>query len=171
MKEIFSLSSKKKQPSPPLSKQPTPPRKEHSSKPSDATIGVQQIDIATRRRLSTPKASPLPKRNLSQKSSKISHSSDVSKEAPPKTSWFKSLERLSRKKVRFFLLFFFQSECLMILKYFRNQNVWSLVVRAKKTNNKKVEYDTQSTNISARSVTITRSETIAQRKIAVFRRH
>lgn len=69
----------------------------------------QAIDISTRRRLSTPKASPLPKRNLSQKSSKISHvssyrSSDVSSPSPqqpppqPKTSWFKSLERLSRNK-------------------------------------------------------------------------
>lgn len=68
---------------------------------------LQRIDISTRRRLSTPKASPLPKRNLSQKSSKLSHvsshrSSDVSspslKQTPqPKTSWFKSLERLSRK--------------------------------------------------------------------------
>lgn len=72
------------------------------------TYKFQRIDISTRRRLSTPKASPLPKRNLSQKSSKISHvssyrSSDVSSPSPPKqppqpkTSWFKSLERLSRK--------------------------------------------------------------------------
>lgn len=70
-------------------------------------VCFQRIDISTRRRLSTPKASPLPKRNLSQKSSKISHvssyrSSDVSSSPPqqpppPKISWFKSLERLSRK--------------------------------------------------------------------------
>lgn len=70
----------------------------------DMQFLFQRIDISTRRRLSTPKASPLPKRNLSQKSSKISHissyrGSDVSSPPPqPKTSWFKSLERLSRKK-------------------------------------------------------------------------
>lgn len=72
------------------------------------SLPFQAIDISTRRRLSTPKASPLPKRNLSQKSSKMSHvssyrSSDVSSPSPqqppqPKTSWFKSLERLSRNK-------------------------------------------------------------------------
>lgn len=70
---------------------------------------MQRIDISTRRRLSTPKASPLPKRNYSQKSSKISHvssyrGSDVLSPPPqpqpsqPKSSWFRSLEKLSRKQ-------------------------------------------------------------------------
>lgn len=63
---------------------------------------AQRIDIATRRRLSTPKASPIPDRNLSQKSSKVSRassqrSSNASSPSSHKPSWFKSLERLSRK--------------------------------------------------------------------------
>ncbi|XP_055314709.1 uncharacterized protein LOC129575331 isoform X2 [Sitodiplosis mosellana] len=102
MKELFSISSKKKSPSPPSSKS------EVSHKEIDVEIfepisPPQAIDIATRRRLSTPKASPIPKRIPSQKSSKISHisshrSSEASSKPAPKTSWFKSLERLSRKK-------------------------------------------------------------------------
>lgn len=54
-------------------------------------------DIATRRRLSTPKASPIPKRTPSQKSSKSSSTSLLT-ETPQKLGWFKSLDRLSRKK-------------------------------------------------------------------------
>ena len=55
---------------------------------------LQISDISTRRRLSTPKASPaLPKRTASQKSYKSSTGSEQ-----PKLSWFKSLDRLSRKK-------------------------------------------------------------------------
>lgn len=104
MKELFSISSKKKSPS------PTSNKSEISHKHIDVEIfepipPPKAIDIATRRRLSTPKASPIPKRIPSQKSSKISHvsshrSSETSSKPAPKTSWFKSLERLSRKKVR-----------------------------------------------------------------------
>lgn len=66
---------------------------------------LQVTDITTRRRLSTPKASPLPKRTSSPKSSKISHisshqSSDISSSVAPKSGWFMSLDRLSRKKTR-----------------------------------------------------------------------
>ncbi|KAJ6647310.1 hypothetical protein Bhyg_02532 [Pseudolycoriella hygida] len=57
----------------------------------------QLSDIATRRRLSTPKASPIPKRTPSQKSSKSSSTSLLT-ETPQKLGWFKSLDRLSRKK-------------------------------------------------------------------------
>lgn len=104
MKELFSISSKKK------SHSPTSNKSEVSGKENDVEIFdpsppppqvTHHIDIATRRRLSTPKASPIPKRIPSQKSSKISHvsshRSDVSTKSTPKTSWFKSLERLSRK--------------------------------------------------------------------------
>lgn len=105
MKELFSISSKKK------SQLPTSNKSEVSLKENDVEIFdpspppppqvTHHIDIATRRRLSTPKASPIPKRIPSQKSSKISHvsshRSDVSTKSTPKTSWFKSLERLSRK--------------------------------------------------------------------------
>lgn len=63
---------------------------------------MQISDISTRRRLSTPKASPaLPKRSSSQKSYKSSTSASGQTAAPqPKLSWFKSLDRLSRKKDR-----------------------------------------------------------------------
>lgn len=104
MKELFSISSKKK------SQSPTSNKSDVSVKENDVEIFdsspppqlSHHIDIATRRRLSTPKASPIPKRIPSQKSSKISHvsshrSSDVSAKSAPKTGWFKSLERLSRK--------------------------------------------------------------------------
>lgn len=58
---------------------------------------LQISDISTRRRLSTPKASPaLPKRTSSQKSYKSSNTSEPSQ--PQKLGWFKSLDRLSRKK-------------------------------------------------------------------------
>lgn len=70
----------------------------------------ETFDIGTRRRLSTPKASPIPDRTPSQKSSKISQlsskQSEVSSVRTPKTSWFKSLERLSRKKSKVNLLNF-----------------------------------------------------------------
>lgn len=79
--------------------------KENSVETFDTASPTRAIDIATRRRLSTPKASPIPKRMPSQKSSKLSHVSShrsdaSSKQAPPaqKSGWFKSLERLSRKK-------------------------------------------------------------------------
>lgn len=81
--------------------------KENSVETFDTSSPTRAIDIATRRRLSTPKASPIPKRIPSQKSSKLSHvsshrsdaSSKPAAPAPPsqKTGWFKSLERLSRK--------------------------------------------------------------------------
>lgn len=111
MKEMFSLSSKKKQQSPPPSKNSTPTPKEQRTivvETNAPITNVHHIDIATRRRLSTPKASPLPKRNLSQKSSKISHvssyqNSDISSAPAPKSGWFKSLERLSRKKTKVIL--------------------------------------------------------------------
>lgn len=98
MKELFSKK-----------KSPPPSNNSRISKDNDVEIidlrpsqTTPQIDIAMRRRLSTPKASPVPKRIPSQKSSKISHvssyrSSDVSTKSPPKNSWFKSLERFSRK--------------------------------------------------------------------------
>ncbi|GAB0099932.1 hypothetical protein DMENIID0001_158350 [Sergentomyia squamirostris] len=56
-------------------------------------------DIATRRRLSTPKASPIPRRTPSQKSTGKSSSNLSQQENTPtqKLSWFKSLDRLSRK--------------------------------------------------------------------------
>lgn len=108
VKELFSINSKKKSP-PPSNKS------ESSLRRNDVEIfdprtqqTMHHIDIATRRRLSTPKASPVPKRIPSQKSSKISHvssyrGSDVSTKSAPKTSWFKSLERLSRKnKVNYY---------------------------------------------------------------------
>lgn len=59
-------------------------------------------DISSRRRLSTPKASPLPKRTPSQKSSKVSsyQTSAASSTSTPvqKPGWFMSLDRLPRKK-------------------------------------------------------------------------
>lgn len=98
MKELFSISSKKKSASPPTSKSVLS-FKERSVETFEPP--ASSINIATRRRLSTPKASPVPDRVPSQKSSKISHissyKSDVSTKPTPKTSWFKSLERLSRK--------------------------------------------------------------------------
>lgn len=61
-------------------------------------------DISSRRRLSTPKASPIPKRTPSQKSSKVSSyqtsaASSTSTTPNQKSSgWFMSLDRLPRKK-------------------------------------------------------------------------
>ncbi|XP_031630005.1 general transcriptional corepressor trfA isoform X2 [Contarinia nasturtii] len=108
LKKLFSISSKKKSPPPPPSIKSESSRKHndvelfHPQSPPPPSQQSYAIDIATRRRLSTPKASPIPKRIPSQKSSKISHvsshrSNDVSTKPTPKTSWFKSLERLSRK--------------------------------------------------------------------------
>lgn len=56
----------------------------------------QQVpDIATRRRLSTPKSSPsTTKRSLSFKSTKTSGSEAKAS----RSDWFKSFDRLSRKK-------------------------------------------------------------------------
>ncbi|XP_059622589.1 uncharacterized protein LOC132265824 [Phlebotomus argentipes] len=61
--------------------------------------GPKVQDIATRRRLSTPKASPIPRRTSSQKSTSKSSSNLSQQENSPvqKLSWFKSLDRLSRK--------------------------------------------------------------------------
>lgn len=58
---------------------------------------LQSNDISTRRRLSTPKASPVPKRTLSQKETKptISNGNETTNS---KSGWFKSIDRLSRKK-------------------------------------------------------------------------
>uniref|UniRef100_A0A1B0GHG4 Uncharacterized protein n=2 Tax=Lutzomyia longipalpis TaxID=7200 RepID=A0A1B0GHG4_LUTLO len=63
------------------------------------TEGPKIQDIATRRRLSTPKASPVPRRTSSQKSTSKSSSNLSQQENTPsqKLSWFKSLDRLSRK--------------------------------------------------------------------------
>lgn len=62
-------------------------------------LSFQIPDISTRRRLSTPKSSPaLPKRSPSQKSYKSSTTSDPQPQQSGKLSWFKSLDRLSRKK-------------------------------------------------------------------------
>lgn len=55
---------------------------------------MTQRDIALRRRLSTPRASPLPKHDTPN--SKIASST-------PKTSWFKSLERLPKVNVDHFI--------------------------------------------------------------------
>lgn len=101
MKELFSISSKKKSPSPSSNKSDAS-FKENDVEVFEPPPPTHAIDIASRRRLSTPKASPVPERIPSQKSSKISHvsshrSSDVSTKPAPKTSWFKSFERLSRK--------------------------------------------------------------------------
>lgn len=57
------------------------------------SLSFQNFDISTRRRLSTPKASPVPKRTSSQKSSRSSSDSKAEK-----LGWFKSIDRLSRKK-------------------------------------------------------------------------
>ncbi|XP_050080058.1 uncharacterized protein LOC126567800 [Anopheles maculipalpis] len=80
-------------------------KREHSragSLRSDSADGSRIPDIATRRRLSTPKSSPSSaKRSLSFKSSKLSASSppDASqKQASSRSDWFKSFDRLSRKK-------------------------------------------------------------------------
>uniref|UniRef100_A0A182JYK3 Uncharacterized protein n=1 Tax=Anopheles christyi TaxID=43041 RepID=A0A182JYK3_9DIPT len=80
-------------------------KREHSrtgSLRSDSADGSRIPDIATRRRLSTPKSSPSSaKRSLSFKSSKLSGSSpaaDGQKQASSRSEWFKSFDRLSRKK-------------------------------------------------------------------------
>ncbi|XP_053657764.1 uncharacterized protein LOC128706848 [Anopheles marshallii] len=68
---------------------------------SDSADGSRVPDIATRRRLSTPKSSPSSaKRSLSFKSSKLSASSppDGQKQTSSRSEWFKSFDRLSRKK-------------------------------------------------------------------------
>uniref|UniRef100_A0A182MKY1 Uncharacterized protein n=1 Tax=Anopheles culicifacies TaxID=139723 RepID=A0A182MKY1_9DIPT len=68
---------------------------------SDSVDGSRVPDIATRRRLSTPKSSPSSaKRSLSFKSSKLSASSpsDGQKQSSSRSEWFKSFDRLSRKK-------------------------------------------------------------------------
>uniref|UniRef100_A0A182PGD4 Uncharacterized protein n=1 Tax=Anopheles epiroticus TaxID=199890 RepID=A0A182PGD4_9DIPT len=68
---------------------------------SDSADGSRVPDIATRRRLSTPKSSPSSaKRSLSFKSSKLSGTSqaDGQKQSSSRSEWFKSFDRLSRKK-------------------------------------------------------------------------
>uniref|UniRef100_A0A182MXA6 Uncharacterized protein n=1 Tax=Anopheles dirus TaxID=7168 RepID=A0A182MXA6_9DIPT len=77
-------------------------RRDHSgSLRSDGGDAARVPDIATRRRLSTPKSSPSSaKRSLSFKSSKLSASTaaDGQKQASSRSDWFKSFDRLSRKK-------------------------------------------------------------------------
>uniref|UniRef100_A0A182RAK2 Uncharacterized protein n=1 Tax=Anopheles funestus TaxID=62324 RepID=A0A182RAK2_ANOFN len=79
-------------------------KREHSragSLRSDSVDGSRVPDIATRRRLSTPKSSPSSaKRSLSFKSSKLSASSpsEGQKQSSSRSDWFKSFDRLSRKK-------------------------------------------------------------------------
>lgn len=71
---------------------------------NDRTDGTTPTitDIASRRRLSTPKASPVPKRTPSQKSSKVSSyqtsAASSTSTAGQKSGWFMSLDRLPRKK-------------------------------------------------------------------------
>lgn len=93
MKDLFSIGSKKKGTTSPSNKSSVSPSKSNSYENDEC---IQQTDIATRRRLSTPRTSPLPKRDHSQKNSNISS-------PPAKSNWFKSLERLSRKKVRIYI--------------------------------------------------------------------
>ncbi|XP_053679939.1 microtubule-associated protein futsch [Anopheles nili] len=85
-------------------------KRDHSRAGSLRSDGVDSRvpDIATRRRLSTPKSSPSSaKRSLSFKSSKLSGGQSVSSPSPTdgsakpassRSEWFKSFDRLSRKK-------------------------------------------------------------------------
>lgn len=58
----------------------------------------QTDDIANRRRLSTPRSSPVAKRSLSLSYKRSTKSTSGQENKNPKTGWFKSLDRLSRKK-------------------------------------------------------------------------
>ncbi|XP_058130608.1 uncharacterized protein LOC131287229 [Anopheles ziemanni] len=87
-------------------------KREHSrvgSLRSDSVDAGRVPDIATRRRLSTPKSSPSSaKRSLSFKSSKLSADNGTTRASPQegqkvassssRAEWFKSFDRLSRKK-------------------------------------------------------------------------
>ena len=82
----------------------TSEKRDHSrvgSLRSDSADGSRVPDIATRRRLSTPKSSPSSaKRSLSFKSSKLSSTTPAEgqKQSSSRSEWFKSFDRLSRKK-------------------------------------------------------------------------
>lgn len=96
MKDILSMNFLKKQPS----TSPTPLVMEHDH-PSTTPVNVHadddsQRDIALRRRLSTPRASPLPKHGA--QGSRIVKNDPVS--MTPKTNWFKSLERQPKVKIK-----------------------------------------------------------------------
>lgn len=100
VKDLFLPSSKKKRSVSQGKEQPQIPDVEINVKdkiqrePSPVRPQPYTIDITTRRRLSTPQTSPLPKRSTPQ-SANLQTSTNASDQ---KTSWFTSLDRLSRKK-------------------------------------------------------------------------